>query len=440
MRVLMLAYHYPPSQAVGALRASKVVTALRARGHEVVVLTARLLGEAQEIRERTIGLEVRALRELPSPRAVYLRAKRRLSQASEPATRSAQEKSWPADLPAWKRRLLSFVWLPDDKQGFIASVVLHAIFRLRSRFDLLYTTAPPASAHVAGLLLHRLKGVPWAVEFRDPWMDNIIKVDRPTSKAATAVESWLEKKCLTNSRYVIPVSQGIYRLLEPKLTTDKGPTMILVRNGIDRLLPARRPVEPGHPFTIIHAGSLYHGRDPRQFLAALAAVKQQFGLTPQQITLEFIGHGRRFAGESIEGHVDSLGLTDLVRFRNWLPLEASRDLMERADLLLLLAQRQPDQVPNKLYDYLGTRVPILALVDEGGETATMLQAVGGHYVITQDDPVRIAEALATALGFGQASAPEGCDEEVLQTWTTDREFARLFEKFGDRGHRSRTAP
>ncbi len=43
-KLVLLSYHYPPSEAVGGLRAEKVVSAFRAAGHEVHVITARLPG------------------------------------------------------------------------------------------------------------------------------------------------------------------------------------------------------------------------------------------------------------------------------------------------------------------------------------------------------------------------------------------------------------
>jgi len=92
-------------------------------------------------------------------------------------------------------------------------------------------------------------------------------------------------------------------------------------------------------------------------------------------------------------------------------------------VLLLLAQGQPNQVPNKLYDYLGTRHRILAFADAEGETARMLTRVGGHYLVTTTDPTQAARLTDAAL-FGRDSAGPG-DDAVLREWTTDRQMARL---------------
>ena len=102
-----------------------------------------------------------------------------------------------------------------------------------------------------------------------------------------------------------------------------------------------------------------------------------------------------------------------------------------ADLLLLLAQNQPAQVPAKLYDYLGTRIPILAFTDANGEVATMLQRAGGHYLVTDHDPAVAARVIGRALRDVRASrAPVG-DEAVLQKWTLDGQLQHLRATLGD---------
>ena len=120
-----------------------------------------------------------------------------------------------------------------------------------------------------------------------------------------------------------------------------------------------------------------------------------------------------------------LGLTDVVRIHDWLPHATAKSFMDEADVLLLLAQRQPDQVPNKLYEYLGTRRPILAFADSDGETARMLQQVGGHHVITGDDAGEVERALYEMI----VSAPCGngikTDETMLEEWTTEVQMKRL---------------
>ena len=99
-----------------------------------------------------------------------------------------------------------------------------------------------------------------------------------------------------------------------------------------------------------------------------------------------------------------------------------------SDLLLLLAQGQPDQVPQKLYEYLGTRVPILAFADAEGESARMLARAGGHFVVFGDDAAGAEAALEQALTTLDGT-PAG-DHAVLTEWTTDGQLRRLMAALG----------
>jgi hypothetical protein len=99
--------------------------------------------------------------------------------------------------------------------------------------------------------------------------------------------------------------------------------------------------------------------------------------------------------------------------------------MHSAGLLLLLAQEQPLQVPNKLYEYLATGVPILAIADHDGETADMLRQVGGHYVLPPDDLAGMEMSLESALGLPGGMAPGNPRHDLLAEWTSAVQMGRL---------------
>jgi hypothetical protein len=133
----------------------------------------------------------------------------------------------------------------------------------------------------------------------------------------------------------------------------------------------------------------------------------------------------------VEKEIDALGLTAVVQIRDWLPHEAVKTLVEESDALLLLAQEQPDQVPNKLYEYLGTRRPILAFADPAGETARMLERVGGHYVVTGKDAAAVERAVQDVLHAARSGAWTVTDDTVLKEWTTEVQMKKLLEAVHD---------
>lgn len=425
MRVLILSHVFPPDPEVGSLRAAKVSEALVAAGHQVDVVTTRLAGEVQAVRTAGDGITVHTVRAIPHPRRAYLWAKRWFGRNGGPPVYRSE--GVPAPTPAWKRYLLSLLWLPDEHQGFIPPAVWAAwdIHRRGGGVDLVYTTAPPFSAHLAGMIFKWISGVTWAAEFRDPWTDNPAKPARLRTRFTDAVERRLERLCLSKADRVVSATDSIHDLLASKITPSARQRFVVARNGIDRLTSPGRSRSVSGPLRIVHAGSLYHGRDPRPFLRSLAALRRTNTLAADDVRVEFVGDNRWFGEVSVEQLVRDLGLASIVEFHDWLPHDACLAVLERAHLLVVFAQHQPAQVPNKLFEYLGTRKPILAFADQGGEVARMLERVGGHYLVTRDEPSGVEAALAAALRDARAARAGETDETVLREWTTERQMQRL---------------
>lgn len=434
MHVLIVAYHFPPDRAVGSLRPARMAEALRAAGHRVSVVTARLADEAERDRPAAEGLTVTAVESVPSPRELYLRGKRLIrgvgrSQRGTAAAASPERDTTPPppahEVPLWKRAISSLLWLPDDRQGFIPAAVA-AARRIHAErpVDWLITTAPPFSDHVAGLRIQRLTGARWAADFRDPWTDNPWKPGAVRTRLTDRIEAWLEQRVLHRADLVLSASDGIQRFFERRRGADLG-KLLVIRNGIEQLLerPARSPAEP---FRILHMGTFYQGRNPRPFLEALAAVRRRN--PARRVRVDLVGRSREFRGRSIPEMVTALELDDVVVFHDFMPRAEVVRMAAESDLLLLLAQEQPDQVPQKLYEYLGTRVPILAFADADGESARMLERAGGHLIVFGDDVAGAEAALEQAL-TSLDGAPAG-DPAVLAEWTTDGQLRRLLGALG----------
>ncbi len=129
LKILLISYHYPPDRAVGGQRARKVADSLRAAGHDVRVIAA---GNAPD------DDHVRRVVPLPSSRDVYAALRRRYGRSGtngdpEASGGGGAGTSPPPPTPFWKRWIFSLIWLPDDRQGFIAPAVRRALRSTRRR-------------------------------------------------------------------------------------------------------------------------------------------------------------------------------------------------------------------------------------------------------------------------------------------------------------------
>ena len=419
MKVLFISQAYPPYPAVGSLRARKLVDALRRQGHEVQVVTERLDGDRGALRAAEDGLLVHTVPVGERYRARVAAAVRRVRTL----------------FGRLGQFVLALLRVPDDEQRFIlpAYRVARRLMR-RQRFDLVYTSAPSFSTLLVGLLLRRTTGCRWVAEFRDPWTDQRAGHDPGNSELIRAVHRWLERRCLNAADQVVTVTEGAREQLRSKVPAAQRDKFVLALNGIDALTPPADR-EAG-PFRIVYAGTFYFERDPRPFLDALRDVVVARALDPGALRVDFVGHCRNYHAASVEQMVADRGLTGFVHFRDWVPHEEAQRLLRSADLLLFIALGQPLQVPNKLYDYLGTRRAILAFVDADGESARMLERVGGHHLVSDVTVPNVAAALDAALGPAldgptrAAPAASVGDESVLRRWLTERQLGELVRAIG----------
>ncbi len=375
MRVLLLAHVFPPHPEVGALRAAGLLAAFRDAGHQVTLVTEPLPGEVPRIPPGS-GPDVRVISVEPglpyTARLGRALQRLRLIRAAPPGGAGARVAPDSAPGPGPLRRLLRAVLgIPDDANYCIAPFARAGQAALREGADLIYSSAPPFSLHLSARRLRRRSGIPWVAEFRDPWVHP--GSTRPPARhpLTSGIDRFLERRVLASADAIVMATESAKEHVAHRLPASERGRVLVARNGIPDW--GEPPPLPGGstPFRIVHTGTLYQDRNPAGFFAALAQYVRHSGITPSRLQIEMIG--RQYQGTSVTALVERMGVREFVQFEDWLPHEQVRERLFRANALLLFAQGQPLQVPNKLYEYLAVRRPILAFVDQHGESTRILE-------------------------------------------------------------------
>jgi glycosyltransferase involved in cell wall biosynthesis len=285
--------------------------------------------------------------------------------------------------------------------------------------DLVYTTAPSHSTNLVGLLLRRLHGIRWCAEFRDPWCN---PHSPPPTPLVGRLNQPLERMCIRAADHIVTVTEQTAELYRQRLGSQGG-KVLMVRNGIPALNPRQRHRDD-KLFRIAYGGTIFGGRDTGTFLQAVQAVARDYAAAGMALRVDLFLKEPGGRQASVEAYIRGFGLAGIAHVHQSVPYEEMQRILAESDLLLLLAQGQPLQVPNKLYEYLGTGVPILAVVDADGETASLLRAVGGHHVVERDTADAIAQALRSAL-VSSGDAKNASSRHLLEDWLTERQMRRL---------------
>lgn len=299
-----------------------------------------------------------------------------------------------------KGRYLRLLALPDRWQSWIISGVWKGLRAIRRQHpSVIYSTFPIASAHVIGLALCRVTGLPWVADFRDP-MDQITY---PSDPLVRRTYRWIEERTFRFAARILVTTQGTAALYRDRYPAHADKVQV-IPNGFDpELFPAdwsqatsQSVPSATRPLTLLHSGILYPSeRNPIPFLRALASLYHSGN--PQYANLRIIFRGSGHALDFADW-VSSLGLQGIVSFPPSLPYQAAIEEMLQADALLLFqAANCNSQIPAKAYEYLYSGRPVIGITDPNGDTGRLLQCVGVQSIAMLEDETRIRVVLKEAL-------------------------------------------
>jgi len=330
------------------------------------------------------------------------------------ATRTDQLSQIPPDVPVhaafaldttrhlgFRGRHLGWMALPDNWVSWLPGAILSGIRMIRKhRPRVLWSTYPIASAHLVGLFLHRLTGLPWVADFRDPMSEEDPQTGLrfPTDKRLWRVRRWVEAQTIahcTRAVFVTPGSLEIHRSRYPQ----QADRMRVIANGYDEEnFSAAERAAKAHPtehgrLLLLHSGVLYPGpdRDPSAFFAALASLRKQGKISAGTLHVRLRATGY---DDYYRQRIHEYGLEDMVSLESMSPYQEALAEMLTADGLLLFQGRTSNPaVPAKLYEYLRARRPIFALVDSEGDTAAVLRGSQAGTQVPLDDVESIEKGL-----------------------------------------------
>ncbi len=407
-RVLLIAYHFPPvAGSSGVLRTLKFARYLPESGWQPSVLSVH----PRAYERVSDGQLAQLAADLPVVRAFALDAARHMALAGR--------------YPRW-------LALPDRWVSWLLGAIPAGLKMIRTqRPQVLWSTYPMPTAHLVGLLLHRLTGLPWVADCRDSMWDETF----PADPRKRRVHDWIEQRTVHAARRVVFTTPGTLRMYARRYPELPGERWAWIANGYDEAdfqgLP--RPPHPGPlpgRVLLLHSGLVDPvDRDPRPLLAALSRLKRSGEIAPQGLKVLFRASGLE---KELRSWSRALEIDDIVEVASPLPYhEALAEMGEATALLLLQGACCNHQIPAKLYEYLRAGRPIIGLTDAGGDSAALLRELAADTILPLDDEARIAAALPGVLARLQSGGlPVAADEAVALHTRQSRtvELAQLLDR------------
>ena len=407
MNLLLVAYFYPPCRDTGAHRPAAMAKWLRRLGHRVTVLTTSAYGTGDAATEEGT---------VRTPDLQRLRARLH--------GHDRVDALFDSDTYSGHPHVLSRVIVPEPLVAAWAPFARRRALRLnrRERFDCVITSSPPESVHAVGRALRR-RGVPWVVDLRDAWTFEPIRPPFPT-RLQRRLDVRLERRWLRSADAVVCVSRPAADDLRERLGIEPR----LVPNGWDPDLIAPSGSGNGDGIldpdrvSLVYTGRFgSYGRDPTSLVRAMGELGR---IDPESASrLELVVAGPLTEAEA------ALMETDVSPARIVVPGSLTREraiaLQGAADALLLLASPRRTQLLNfKLFEYLATGRPILALA-AGTEAGRVVEELGGD-AVPADNVTAIVEALRRVVA-GELGPPNATARQAYSYPAAAERLAEVAE-------------
>lgn len=257
--------------------------------------------------------------------------------------------------------------------------------------DIVLASSPPIFVGMLGYFIAKFKGSKFVFEVRDPWPDAIVHFNVLKSKRIIKSLYQLENFLYRKADLLIVISPGIKKLLESKgVTADK---IKVITNAYDleifeaaRKKNYQKTASSNEITNVIYAGSLGEINELPALIAVAEILKAY-----SNIKFSFIGAGK------LEKELKNLIVSKKLENVSVLCAVSKKKIPEvlfAADIAILASPPglySEIGLYNKLFDYLGAGLPVVAAAR--GDMEEILTKSGAGIVVAPGDSEAMAQGI-----------------------------------------------
>ena len=392
-KILIIAYHFPPSGGAGVQRTLKFVKYLPLYDFEPIVLTVK--------KPSVPSYDSHLLDEVPSNIMIVrtrslefsYNHKQKIWQKFKATQENQKTNSIKKLLLGIVKYISYMLFIPDYQVGWIPFAVIASLKILRShQIDSIFIIVPPFSSLLIGIILKVLTGKKWIADVRDEWLDFYNKFYEAHKRPfGSSILKKIERMTVQSAYIVTAVTKGIVQNFQNKYP-NSSKRFIWMPNGFDPsdFLSDTIP-NPIDKFTLTYTGTLFSVTTPKYFLLALSNLVSEFPEIRENLRVNFVGR----IAEDILPLFDIPQLEGMLNITGYVSHEQSILYLLQSHVLILII----DDLPNsknistgKIFEYLFARKPILALTPEG-DAADLIRQANAGFIIPPRDIKRIREQI-----------------------------------------------
>ena len=366
-KVLIITYYWPPAGGPGVQRWLKFVKYLPEFGIQPIVYipenpTYPIVDSAleKEVSESTVILKHSIFE--PYQLASFF-SKNKTKKISSGIIPNQKKQSLLDKVFLWIRGNL---FIPDARVFWVKpSVSFLEKYIVENNIDTIITSGPPHSLHLIGLQLKQKLSLKWIADFRDPWTTIGYHKSLRLSQYAAKKHKKLEHVVLNTADTIIVTS----KTTKTEFQAITAQPIEVITNGYD--------VEPvfnealDTKFSLAHIGSFLSERNPTLLWECLQEMLIELPDFKTHFELKLIGAVSQEVLDAIKKYDLDLYLKNL----GYVSHAEAIAHQKKSQVLLLIEIDSEDTksiIPGKLFEYMVSNRPILAIGPEGSDFAEII--------------------------------------------------------------------
>ena len=388
-KVLIITYYWPPAGGPGVQRWVKFVKYLRDFEIEPIIYTPE--NPTYPILDPHIAADIPE--DLTLLKTKIFEPYALASLFSKEKTQKISAGIIPTKKPSLLDKLLLWVrgnlFIPDARVLWVhPSVKYLSEYLTEHPIDTIITTAPPHSLHLIGLRLkEKFPSLRWIADFRDPWTTIGYHSQLRLTKRSARKHLVMERTVLQTADTLIVTSPSTQREFQAKTSRP----IEVITNGYDDDFPTQTPSLSPY-FLLSHIGSLLSERNPEPLWQVLSEMTKEQPDFRRDLRLCLAGR----VSDEVLTSLQKWQLTDYLDLKGYISHTEAIALQRQSQLLLLLEINHPKTegiIPGKLFEYMASQRPILALGYKQWDVKDIIAQTQTGITLSLTDTQAIREAL-----------------------------------------------
>ena len=378
-KLLIITYYWPPAGGPGVQRWLKFVKYLPDFNIQPIVFipenpTYPIIdnGLQSEVSDKAIILKKKIVE--PYGFASFL-GKNKTKKISSGIIPNQKKQSFVEKTLLWVR---GNIFIPDARFLWVKpSVTYLKKYIQENDIDTIITSGPPHSLHLIGLQLKKELTIKWLADFRDPWTTIGYHKALKLSSYAEKKHKDLEKEVLNSADTIIVTSKTTKT--EFQVITSRP--IEVITNGYDIEHVEKQPLD--NKFSLAHIGSFLSERNPRILWQALQELVTENETFKNDFQLKLIGA----TSQEVLDTISEFELTNYVLNLGYVSHQKAVEHQRKSQVLLLIEINSDETksiIPGKLFEYMISERPIIAIGPEGSDFAEIITSTNTGVFFTYD--------------------------------------------------------